>query len=348
MNSLFRRLACTLLLAVFLFDQSSEAESPKLTWAIAIHGGAGNMKLPIDPAVKSKYEAALTIPLKAGQKVLQGGGSALDAVEAAVMALEDEPLFNAGKGAVFTRAGTHELDASIMDGATLRCGGVARLTNVKNPIVAARIVMEQTPHVLMSGREAEQLAAHHDCELVEQSYFYTARRFGSLQKKLKKLQLPVLEAPAYPIPVAEEPIPVAPEVGGTVGCVALDSDGNLAAATSTGGLTAKMVGRIGDSPILGAGNYANRFVAVSGTGKGEEYIRHSLTARVAWLVESGEYDLEQAVRHCLKEVLEPGNGGLIAVDHIGNVSMQTNTGTMSCGSADSSGKFEVGITEGME
>lgn len=325
---------------------ASMAEPPRISWAIAIHGGAGRLKMPIEPAKQARYEAALTTALRAGQTVLKKEGSALDAVEAAVIALEDEPLFNAGKGAVFTREGTHELDASIMDGATLRCGGVARLTNVKNPIMVARLVMEQTPHVLMCGREAEQLAATHGCTLVEQSYFYTNRRFNKLQEKLEELKLPKLDGPAYAIPDArseQTEMSEAPEVGGTVGCVALDSQGNLAAATSTGGLTGKMVGRIGDSPIIGAGNYANQHVAASGTGKGEEYLRHLITARVAWLVESEDYALEEAVEHCLDKVLKPGDGGLIVVDRNGNICMQTTTGSLPCGSADSTGRFEVEV-----
>ena len=343
------RIACSLATFSWLLAITASlaiANDSKVTWAIALHGGAGSMKLPIEADVQEKYKAALTAALKAGKQVLQNEGSALDAVQAAVIVLEDQPLFNAGKGAVFTRAGTHELDASIMDGATLRCGGVAGVTNVKNPVAAARVVMQQTPHLLMRGRPAEQLAEAHGCEVVGQSYFYTERRFETLQNKLRKLGLPELEAPAYGLPRRDDSQvdnPAVPEVGGTVGCVALDAEGNLAAATSTGGLTGKMVGRIGDSPICGAGNFANQHVAVSGTGKGEEYIRHSVAAKVAWLVESGDYTLEEAVRHCLEVVLKPGDGGLIVIDRRGNVCLHNTTGTMPCGSADSTGKFSAGI-----
>lgn len=342
-------LLCWVVVLSSLYSSVSAAED-SAKWAIAVHGGAGKLPQDFTDEQEREYQRALRAALTAGKTILAQGGQALDAVEAAVIVLENEPVFNAGKGAVFTREGRHELDASIMDGGTLRCGAVAGVTRVKNPILAARAVMERTPHILLSGVKADEFASHNACESVEQSYFYTPGRFQQLQEKLAAKNLPQLDAPAYPMPFPTEGSeggqlriePLEP-VGGTVGCVARDSFGNLAAATSTGGLTGKMPGRIGDTPVIGAGNFANQSVAASGTGKGEEFIRHSVTAQLAWLVESGNYSLEEAVSYCLNHVLQPGDGGLIAVDAKGNLALQTNTGIMSRGAADSSGRFEVAI-----
>lgn len=320
-------------------------------WAIALHGGAGQLSREMSSELQQQYEQSLAAALETGKQILASGGSALDAVEATVIALEDAPLFNAGRGAAFTRAGEHELDASIMDGSTLQCGGVAMVRNLKNPVIAARLVMQKTPHVLLSGLGAEDFAVANGCDVVEQSYFYTPTRFNKLQTKLKSLGLPLLKKPAYEIDSAAAATSSSSghvdshiyESGGTVGCVACDRHGKLAAATSTGGLTGKLAGRIGDSPINGAGNYANKFAAVSGTGKGEQFIRHSIAARVAWLVEEKEMTLEYAVNHCLKEVLDVGDGGLIAVDGQGNLYLNSTTGTLPRGWADSSGRFDVAI-----
>ncbi len=325
------------------------AETESKVWAIALHGGAGRLQQPMDAALKQRYEESLSAALRTGRDLLAAGGTALDAVQATVMVLENNPLFNAGKGAVFTRTGEHELDASIMDGSTLQCGGVTMVRTIKNPVAAARLVMEKTPHVLLCCEGAERLAKEHGCEFVPQRYFFTERRFQKLQEKLESLGLPPREGPGYPLSLKlndrrdSEVAVEAGEVGGTVGCVALDTHGNLAAATSTGGLTGKLAGRIGDSPINGAGNYANQFVAVGGTGKGEQFIRHTITARVAWLVESGTYGIDEAVEHCLHNVLDPGDGGLIAVDKKGKLSLHSTTDSMPRGAADSSGHFEVEI-----
>jgi beta-aspartyl-peptidase (threonine type) len=260
--------------------------------------------------------------------------------------LEDDPQFNAGRGAVFTRAGEHELDASIMDGATLRCGAVAGVKFQKNPIKAARMVMERTPHILLAGERADAFGGENGLEQVEQNYFYTENRFNDLQEALDKLGLERLEAPAYPIPnAAQSANEVQAENGsGTVGCVALDMQGNLAAATSTGGLSGKMPGRVGDTPVIGAGNYANnQSCAVSGTGIGEQFIRHAISAKVAWLVAERELPLDEAVRHCLHKVLQPGDGGIIAIDSQGRISLQATTDSMPRGAADSTGRFETAI-----
>jgi len=221
-------------------------------YAIVIHGGAGLSSGSLPPAEEAHYREGLERALRAGLSLLEEGGSSLDAVERVLRIMEDDPGFNAGKGAVFSNAGMNELDASIMDGATLACGAVAGVTNVKNPISLARLVMERTAHVLLSSSGAEQFAANMGVELVEQSYFYTDKRWESLQRALDS-------------------------GGGTVGAAALDRRGNLAAGTSTGGLTNKMFGRVGDSPIIGAGTYAeNGTCAISCTGKGEEFIRRSV------------------------------------------------------------------------
>jgi beta-aspartyl-peptidase (threonine type) len=248
---------------------------------------------------------------------------------------------------VFNRAGAHELDASIMDGATRRAGAVAGVRSQKNPIEAARLVMERTPHILLSGDEADKFGRENGLDQVSQDYYYTERRFRDLQDALVKLGLPPLEKPAYAIPANTSSIGFGglENIGGTVGCVALDSYGNLAAATSTGGMSGKMAGRVGDSPIIGAGTYAdNETCAVSGTGKGEEFIRHSVAARVGWLMEGRGLSVDDAVKHCLTDVLKPGDGGLIAVDRQGHVSMHSTTEAMPRGVADSSGRFETAIS----
>jgi len=290
-------------------------------------------------------EQSLREALQAGTKILSTGGTALDAAEAVVVMLEDDPQFNAGKGAVFTRASTHEMDASIMEGATLRAGGVAGIKFQKNPIKVARLVMEHTPHVLLAGEGADEFASEQRQERVAQSYFYTNHRFRELQKALAKMGHKPLEKPAYPLRVYSRTVsPGEDGPGGTVGCVAVDSRGNLAAATSTGGLTGKLPGRVGDTPICGAGTYANNEnCAVSCTGKGEQYIRHSIAARVAMLMDERGLNVDESVSHCLNEILEPGDGGIIAVDRQGHISMRATTGAMPRGVADSAGRLEIAI-----
>ena len=327
------------------------AGEPDEKWAIAIHGGAGSLDPDMPEEKKAAFNKALADALNVGKAILAEGGTSLDAVQATVIELENCELFNAGKGATYNRDGMHELDASLMDGATLKCGAVAMVKEIKNPIVAARLVMEKTPHVLLCGPEADGFAKQNNCEIVQQSYFYTARRFRMLQSKRKKLGLKPLDSPGYDMPKSETGLKNAgsdevkletKESGGsTVGCVALDQHGNLAAATSTGGLTAKLGGRVGDSPIIGAGTYANGTVAVSGTGIGEQYIRNTIAARVAMLMEIGNMKVDSAVNHCLTKVLNPNDGGLIAVDKDGNISQRASTAAMARGAADSTGRFET-------
>ena len=245
--------------------------------------------------------------------------------EQVIRTLEDDPHFNAGKGAVFNHDGQHELDASIMNGSDLNCGAVARVTTVKNPISLARRVMEETAHVLLAGDGAERFADEQAVDRVAADYFYTEYRYRKFQDALAKQ-------------------PQAPSGGGTVGAVALDREGNLAAGTSTGGLTTKMFGRVGDSPIVGAGTYAkNGAAAVSGPGKGEEYIRHAVARSIAAMVEREGLPLEEAVRHVIHDVLRPGDGGVIAVDSAGRIVMDFNTHGMYRAATDSSGHHELHI-----
>jgi beta-aspartyl-peptidase (threonine type) len=298
----------------------SRGDSPALDWSIAIHGGAGSLGADAPDALRDGYLQGLETALTAGKDLLDSGATALDAVERVITILEDDARFNAGRGAVFNAVGGHELDASIMDGATLACGAVAGVRTVKNPIRLARAVMEQTRHVLLAGPGAEAFADAVGVERVEPSYFDTEDRRRSLERKLRE------------------------SAKGTVGVVALDRHGNLAAGTSTGGLTAKMDGRIGDSPIIGAGTYAdNRRCAVSGTGVGEEYIRHSVAYAIGALMEYQGLSLAAAVDRVIDETLKPGDGGVIAMDPQGRIAMRYNTPSMLRGAADSSGRFEVKI-----
>jgi beta-aspartyl-peptidase (threonine type) len=298
------------------------ADAPK--WAIAIHGGAGTIPKDLPEAEKQQYIRSLTAALKLGQGVLQGGGTSLDAVERVVRFLEDDPLFNAGKGAVYTHEGTHELDAAIMDGSTLKCGSVAALKTVKSPISLARLVMEKSPHVFLVGEGAEAFAAEMKVERVPNSYFDTPKRYQQLQEALKKEQ----------------------KDRDTVGAVALDTHGNLAAATSTGGLTNKRFGRLGDVPVIGAGTYANnRTCAISGTGIGEEFIKHTVAHDISSLMEYGGLTLQQAADRVIHQKLKPGDGGVIGVARDGSIALVFNSEGMYRGAADSAGRFEVKIWE---
>lgn len=323
-------------------QQASDHANSNAGWAIVLHGGAGRMPRDLNRDERENLERSLQHASTAGKDILAKGGTALDAVEAVVVAMEDDPRFNAGKGAVFTNKGTHELDAAIMDGATLHCGAVAGIRFQKNPIKVARLVMERTPHVLLAGEGADAFAVENGCERVGQDYFYTERRFRQLQEALSKQGLEPLRKPAYLVPAGAKP-GGSESSKGTVGCVALDSHGNLAAATSTGGTSGKRPGRIGDTPIIGAGTYANKTCAVSCTGTGEQFIRYSIATRVAWLMEERKLSVDDAARYCLNEVLQPGDGGLIAIDRQGHVAMRSSTGGMPRGVADSTGRFETAI-----
>jgi beta-aspartyl-peptidase (threonine type) len=285
------------------------------------------------PEQRKEYEDALAAALTYGVGRLTAGATALDVCEAVVRILEDDPRFNAGKGAVYNEKGEHELDASIMDGTTLRCGAVAGVRTVKNPISLARLVMEQTRHVLLAGEGAEKFADGQQVERVPNSWFDTEHRKRALDEVLKeRAQTGALAAPA---PSRHD--------YGTVGCVVLDAQGRLAAATSTGGMTGKRWGRIGDTPVVGAGNYADRTVAVSCTGTGEQFLRHVVGHTVSARMQYGKQTLAEATHAVVFETLQKGDGGLIAVDRRGNVVMPFNSEGMYRGMADATGRFVVRI-----
>jgi beta-aspartyl-peptidase (threonine type) len=318
-----------LLIIFSLFFFSCVQAQRKVT--LVIHGGAGTiLKSQMSAEQEKNYTDALNAALDLGYAILDKGGSALDAVEAAVRSMEDNPLFNAGKGAVFTNEGKNELDASIMDGKTLAAGSVAGVTIIRNPITAARAVMEKSPHVMMAGRGAEKFASEQGLDIVDPSYFHTDSRWKGLERargtdslnKLKKdsnRKNDKAFSDFFQSPTGEW-------MGkfGTVGAVALDKNGNLAAATSTGGMTNKKFGRIGDAPIIGAGTYANNeTVAISGTGWGEYFIRLVMAKSISDMMEYGSISLESAANEMVMKRLPAlgGDGGLIAVDKNGNISM---------------------------
>lgn len=308
-------------------------------FALAIHGGAGTIdRNKITPEMERAYRDGLERSLRAGHDVLEKGGASLDAVEAAVRVLEDDPHFNAGKGAVFTNEGTNELDASIMDGKTLKAGAVASLKHIKNPISLARMVMDKTPHVMMDGKGAENFAKQMGVELVDQKYFYTEERWQALQK-VKDAEKKAGGAGGKKSLILDQ------DRHGTVGAVALDRAGNIAAATSTGGMTNKKAGRIGDSPVIGAGTYANNATcAVSATGDGEYFIRSVVAHDISALVEYRAIPLAQAAQTVLDKVQKlGGTGGLIAIDGKGNITQPFNTSGMYRGSIDEAGKTEIAI-----
>jgi len=319
-----------ILFSLFFFEKAlaQPGQSPKNKFVLVIHGGAGTiLKSQMSPE-KETYTAALNEALEKGSAILKKGGSALDAVEASVRILEDNPLFNAGKGAVFTNEGKNELDASIMNGKTLAAGAVAGVTTIKNPISAARAVMEKSRHVMMTGRGAEQFAREQGLEIVDPSYFYTEDRWKSLQraKEMDSVQQSKKDSIKKSIGFSElffSPLGAGGKYG-TVGAVALDQHGNLAAATSTGGMTNKKFGRVGDSPIIGAGTYANnKTVAISGTGWGEYFIRLVMAKTISDMMEFGKMKLKQAADEMVMKRLPAlgGDGGLIAVDKDGNIAM---------------------------
>ncbi len=292
-------------------------------WAIAIHGGAGVItREKMTPELDKEYREGLNKALQTGKNILADGGSALDAVEQTIRIMEDNPLFNAGKGAVFTHDGKNELDAAIMDGSNLAAGAVAGVTDLKNPITAARCVMTKSEHVMLSGAGASQFAREQGLEIVPPSYFYTKKRFNDLQEALKREKM------------------------GTVGCCALDKKGNLAAGTSTGGMTNKKYNRIGDSPVIGAGTYANNATcAVSATGHGEYFIRWTVAHDISALMEYRGLSLKEASELVVNEKLVKagGSGGVICVDKAGNIALPFNSEGMFRGFATADGKEGVYI-----
>ena len=318
-------------------------------WAIVIHGGAGVIeRKELTAEQEAAYRAALKQAIGAGIAVLEKGGSALDAVEATITLMEDDPFFNAGRGAVFTAEGRNELDASIMDGRTLAAGSVAGVTRTRHPISLARRVMEKSPHVMMVGTGADTFSREQGLEQVEPGWFYTERRWRSLETVLKEKGLPI---PPRPAGITADPAKdLVHDEGkrGTVGVVALDANGNVAAGTSTGGLTGKRWGRVGDSPIIGAGTYAsNTSCAVSGTGTGEYFIRLTVAREICALVEYRRMDLQSAADEVIQKRLTAlgGDGGVIAITPAGETAWSFNSEGMYRARAAEGQAVQIGIYE---
>ena len=310
-----------------MFAQQTPVSNKTSTgkYVLVIHGGAGTLnKSQFSPALEAKYKSGLDSALLVGNAILEKGGAALDAVEATVKVLENNPLFNAGKGAVFTNEGVNELDAAIMDGKTLAAGSIAGVRTIKNPITAARAVMEKSEHVLLSGRGAEAFAAAQGIEIVDPSYFYTPERWKGLQRAKQRDSLDQIKKGSQIAYASELEEQRRKDKYGTVGAVALDSYGNLAAATSTGGMTNKKWGRIGDAPIIGSGTYANNnTVAISCTGWGEYFLRLVMAKSISDRMEFGGQSLALASETLVMKELPAlgGDGGLIAVDKNGNIAL---------------------------
>ena len=308
----------------------------------------------MSPETDAAYRQALKTSIQAAADILDRGGSSLDAIETAIKLMEDDPLFNAGKGAVFTADGKNELDSSIMEGATMRAGAVAEVTRTRHPISLARAVMEKSPHVMLVGTGADQFAASVGLEQVDPSYFFTERRWQSLIRQLKKENAPLPARPAGAPPAPSGgmafndpyPEPAAAHKYGTVGVVALDRDGNIAAGTSTGGTQAKRWGRVGDSPIIGAGTYAsNQSCAVSATGTGEYFIRLTVARTICALVQYKGMTLQDAADEVVQKQLKAinGDGGIIAIAPDGQLAWSFNTPGMYRARISDSDKLQIGI-----
>lgn len=321
-----------ILLPLLLAAACAAPQTDTPAWSLAIHGGAGVISKDIPDSVRIGYEESLASALRVGAAMLDSGRASLDVVEAVVRLLEDDPRFNAGRGAVYTADARHELDAAIMDGRDLSAGAVAGVTTVRNPISLARHVMEQTPHVLLIGAGAEAFADQTGVERVPNDWFGTENRRRQLDRARER------EAERQQASLASR--------YGTVGAVAKDRQGDLAAATSTGGMTNKRFGRVGDVPVIGAGTYAdNATAAISCTGTGEQFIRHVVAHQVAAQMAFAGKSLEEAARFVIGTKLDPGDGGLIAVSRTGEIAMVFNSPGMFRGAADSEGRFEVAIWE---
>jgi beta-aspartyl-peptidase (threonine type) len=318
-----------------------------VTWAVAIHGGAGTVDRTDDPALIAAYRASLKTALEEGKRRAEAGESALDVAEAVIRILEDDELFNAGRGAALTEEGRAELDASIMDGSTLKAGAVTGITTVKNPVTLARKVMEKTRHILLAGDGAEQFATTVGVQRVPNEYFIIPRRQKMLEEYLKE-QGGGEKSPSAPTTKhsTNSSASYRNEMRfGTVGCVVRDRAGNLAASTSSGGLTGKKYGRIGGAPIIGAACYANKTVGVSCTGTGEQFMRHVVARSLAARMELAGESVQQAADHMIFQTLNKDDGGLIAVDAAGNIAMPYSSEGLYRAAADSSGMFVVRIWE---
>jgi len=309
-------------------------------FGIVIHGGAGTiLKENLSDSLEQAYRQKLEEAIRTGHEILANGGTALEAVQKTINVMEDSPLFNSAKGAVFTNDGKNELDASIMDGETLNAGAVAGVTNVRNPINLAYEVMTNSEHVLLSGKGAEQFAKEQAIEIVNPEYFYTEKRFKAMERAREREKEKSTKTAFYDPLIKDEKF-------GTVGCAALDKHGNLAAGTSTGGMSNKKYNRIGDSPIIGAGTYANnKTCAISSTGWGEFFIRGVVAYDISAMMEYKGVSLKEATHEVIQNKLPElgGTGGIIAIDHDGNVSMEFNTAGMYRATMNKNGDLKIGI-----
>lgn len=338
---------CSCFLLLSCSDGDRAATTDRSAYVMVIHGGAGTIeKKFMTPEKENAYTEALTQALRAGYALIKEGKPSMDAVQAAINVMEDSPLFNAGKGAVFTHEGKNELDASIMDGQTLKAGAVAGVSNIKNPINAARAVMEKSEHVMMVGKGAELFASTNGCDTVPASYFFTQERWDQLQRTIRAEEE---GRAAYnevdPRNSKISGTSASDKKFGTVGAVALDQKGNLAAGTSTGGMSNKRYGRVGDSPIIGAGTYCNNATAgISCTGWGEYYIREVAANRMSALIELKELSIQDAAKQVITEIGKMGgDGGIIGLNKHGNIAMEFNTSGMYRGTVDKNGKINIYI-----
>jgi beta-aspartyl-peptidase (threonine type) len=329
---MMRILATFALLALGACATTPEQPAPR--WSIVVHGGAGVIeRANLTPELEERYRTAMAEALARGSHVLTGGGSALDAVEAVITGMEDDPLFNAGRGAVFTAEGRNELDASIMDGRTRAAGAVAGVMRTRHPISLARAVMEQSPHVMLVGEGAENFARTQDLEEVFPGYFYTPRRWNQLEERLRRDGVPIPERPEGAVDAAANEAFPDDHQFGTVGVVAYDTHGNIAAGASTGGTTAKRWGRVGDTPVIGAGTYAqNGVCGVSATGTGEFFIRVGVARQICARMQLNGESAQQAADGVIAEVGattnasgDAGDGGVIVLDGQGRVAWSFNT-----------------------
>lgn len=342
-----RAVAASILLTLGLAACTTQA-APVSQWSIVIHGGAGVIdRGQMDAATEQAYRDGMIAALEAGAGELRTGGSALDAVEAVIRRMEDDPLFNAGRGAVFTAEGRNDLDAAIMDGATLKAGAVAGLRTTQHPISVARSVMERSPHVMLIGEGAERFAREQNHAQVPPSFFFTERRWQALERELTRLNLPIPARPAGAPPAPPRAGLFGPDDHkyGTVGVVARDRAGRLAAGTSTGGTTAKRWGRVGDAPVIGAGTYATADCAVSATGTGEYFIRlgvaHAICARMALRREGVQRAADEVIQRELKAI--GGDGGVIVMDGGGSGVWSFNTSGMYRARVAEGGAPEIAI-----
>lgn len=334
-----KKIVLLVTLALISCQPQPEKENKTPNFGIVIHGGAGTiLKKNMTPEMEAQYRETLALAIQTGHAILKAGGSSQEAVEKTIHVMEDSPLFNAGKGAVLTADETIELDASFMNGATLDAGAIAGVQTIKHPISAAIAVMEDSPHVMLSGKGAEAFAASQGLELVSPEYFYTERRINALKRVKEKEQQTAF--------TPQEWEDFKNQKFGTVGCVALDQAGNLAAGTSTGGMTNKKWNRIGDAPIIGAGTYANNAsCAISATGWGEFFIRSVVAHDIAALMEYKNLSIQEAARIVIHEKVAKlgGDGGIVGIDKQGNIAMEMNTAGMYRAHMDAQGNLTVKI-----